>query len=372
MNHYMPVRLCTGEHIVEKNAAFFSRIGKRCVIITGKSSAVKSGALDDVVCALNRCSIPFLVFDGIASNPSVKSCSQAGAAARDFGADFIIGIGGGSALDAAKAAAVFSANSTLDEDGFYAKEWGRTPLPILLVGTTSGTGSEVTKVSVLTDSRGRKHSIHDDRLFAQAAFGDPRYTMGLPRPVTLSTGIDILSHCAESWFSRKADENSRAFSVRGIQLLFDPLYAAASGNELSLSQRGQLYDASILGGMAICNTGTCFPHNVGYYLTESRGIPHGFASAAFLPAMLSLIAERMPAAAECFYHELAIPADRLLQLVNACLPELHVSMAEEEILSTLPRWENNNSVRNTCCDISTADIQTILEKQFSETEGRTT
>ena len=372
MNHYMPVRFCTGEHIVEKNTALFSSTGKRCVIITGKNSAVKSGAFADVAHALNICGIPFSVFDGIASNPSVASCIQAGSAVRDFGADFVIGIGGGSVLDAAKAAAVFAANSVLDEDSFYAKEWGANPLPILLVGTTSGTGSEVTKVSVLTDSMGRKHSIHDDRLFARAAFGDPRYTIGLPRGVTLSTGIDVLSHCAESWFSRKADENSRAFSVRGIQLLFDPLSAAAAGEELSLSQRGQLYDASVLGGMAICNTGTCFPHNVGYYLTETRGIPHGFASAVFLPAMLGLIAERMPASAECFFHELAIPSDRLLHLVRACLPELRATMTEEEILAALPRWENNNSVRNTCCDISTADIQTILEKQFLETEGRTT
>ena len=372
MNHNMPVRVCTGEHSVEKNTALFSRCGSRCLIITGKHSAVKSGALDDVVNALNHEGIPHRVFDGISQNPSVASCIRAGTEARDFGADFVIGIGGGSALDAAKAAAVFAANPGLDEDGFYAKNWAENPLPILLVGTTSGTGSEVTKVSVLTDSKGRKHSIHDDRLFAAAAFGDPRYTLALPRAVTLSTGIDVLSHCAESWFSRKADDISRAFSIRGIQLLFDPLLAAASGDELSLSQRGQLYDASILGGLAICDTGTCFPHNVGYYLTESYGIPHGFASAVFLPDLLRLISERMPAAAKRFFLELSIPADRVLHLVRVCLPELQVTMTEEEILSALPRWENNNSVRNTCCDMTTADIRTILENQFYQTERGTT
>ena len=212
MKHFMPVRLCTGEHSVAENAELFQHCGSRCMIVTGKTSAVKSGALDDVAGVLNRCGIPYRVFDEISQNPSVDSCIRAGRAAGDFGADFVVGIGGGSALDAAKAAAVFAANGSLDENGFYAKNWDADPLPILLVGTTSGTGSEVTKVSVLTDSKGRKHSIHDDRLFAAAAFGDARYTMALPQPVTLSTGIDVLSHCAESWFNRKADELSAMIS----------------------------------------------------------------------------------------------------------------------------------------------------------------
>ena len=366
MNHFMPVQLYSGEHSVEVNTDLFSEFGSRCVIVTGKSSAVKSGALDDVVSALKRCGIPYRVFDGIAQNPSVTSCIQAGCDARNFGADFVIGIGGGSALDAAKATAVFAANSGLDEDGFYGKDWGTDPLPILLAGTTSGTGSEVTKVSVLTDSKGRKHSIHDDRLFARAAFGDPRYTMALPRPVTLSTGIDVLSHCAESYFNRKADEISRAFAVRGIRLLYGPLLAAAEGRPLTLEQRGQLYDASILGGLAICGTGTCFPHNVGYYLTENYGIPHGFASARFLPDMLSLVWEKEPAYAERFFSELVIPEDALLHLVFACLPENSIRMTEDEIQAVLPRWENNNSVRNTCCAVSTAEIQAILETHFKD------
>ena len=372
MNHYMPVRLCTGEHSVEKNAEIFSRFGGRCAVVTGKSSAVKSGALDDAAGVLNGCGVSYTVFSGISQNPSVESCIRAGRAAGEFGADFIVGIGGGSALDAAKAAAVFAANGDLDEDGFYAKNWRADPLPILLVGTTSGTGSEVTKVSVLTDSKGKKHSIHDDRLFARAAFGDPRYTMALPQAVTLSTGIDVLSHCAESWFNRKADEVSRAYAVRGIRLLYGPLLAAAEGRTLSLEQRAELYDASILGGLAICDTGTCFPHNVGYYLTEHFGVPHGFASARFLPDLLALVREKEPAYAERFFKELDIGEDALLRLVSACLPENGVRMTGEEITAALPRWENNNSVRNTCCAVSTAEIKAILETHFSQTERRTT
>lgn len=365
MQYYMPVPVFTGEQSITKNARLFSRFGSRSLIVTGKHSAVKSGALQDVAGVLQQSGVSFQIFDGISQNPSVASCMQAGFIARNLGAEQIIGIGGGSALDAAKAAAVFAANPDLDEEGFYAKTWAVEPLPILLVGTTSGTGSEVTKVSVLTDRNARKHSIHDDRLFAKAAFGDPRYTLALPQSVTFSTGIDVLSHCAESYFSRKADEISRAFSIRGIRLLLEPLLCAAEGQQLTLEQRAQLYDASILGGLAICGTGTCFPHNVGYYLTETHNIPHGFASAAFLPALLSLVRQKTPEMYECFFRELGLPEEELLHLVSACMPKLDIVMTREEIASVLPRWENNSSVRNTCCAVSTEEIRAILSKLFA-------
>ncbi len=364
MKHYMPVRVIGGDGAVLKNADVFACFGKRAALITGRSAAAKSGALGDVSAALESGGIPFCVYDGVAPNPAVSSCIAAGMAAFDFEADFVVGIGGGSALDAAKAAAVFAANPGLDEEGFYQKRWDKAPLPILLVGTTAGTGSEVTKVSVLTDSRGRKHSIHDDRLFAAAAFGDAKYTESLSRAVTLSTGIDVLSHCAESWFNRNADEVSRAFAAHGVRLLYAPLRKAAEGEALDRADRAALYEASILGGLAICDTGTCFPHNVGYYLTENYGVPHGFASARFLPALLELAEKKDPAYAERFFRETGLDRAALPELVGLCLPENEIAMTADEIAAALPRWENNNSVRNTCCAVSTAEIREILERQF--------
>ncbi len=364
MNHYMPVRVFSADGAVLSNAALFRDCGARCVLVTGRRAAKESGALDDVSAALDRVGVPFRVFDGIEQNPSVASCMEAGRAAHAFGADFVVGVGGGSALDAAKAAAVFAANPGLGEEGFYQKAWANAPLPILLVGTTAGTGSEVTKVSVLTDSHARKHSIHDDRLFARAAFGDARYTRSLSPAVTLSTGIDALSHCAESYFTRKADEVSRAFSIRGIRLLYAPLLAAAEGRELSLEQRRELYDASLLGGLAICGTGTCFPHTLGYCLTENFRVPHGFASARFLPALLDLVREKDGAYEARFFDELGIGREALLRLVSLCLPENEIAMTASEIDAALPRWENNSSVRNTRCEVSVTELREILVRLF--------
>ena len=364
MNFFMPVKLFTGAGCIAKEQALIYSLGKRCILVTGQHAAEKSGALKDVTELLRLGDIDFFIFNEICQNPTVESCIRAGEAARKTDADFIIGIGGGSAMDAAKAAAVFAANPELDEAGFYSGQWQHKPLPVLLVGTTSGTGSEVTKVSVLTDSRHRKHSIKDDRLFAVASFGDSRYTLELPLPITLSTGVDILAHCAESYFSKKADEISRGFAVRGIQLLFDPLLAASEGAALTPQQREQLYQASIFGGLAINSTSTCFPHNVGYFLTERHGVPHGFACATFLPDLLRYEEDFDPAYTEIFYQEVGLKEDALLTLIGKCLPKHTFSMTEEEILQLLPRWENNGSVNNTRGSVNTAFILQFLKDKY--------
>ena len=362
MNFFMPVRLFTGENCVADSLPGQLPAAKSCLIVTGSHSAVSCGALADVVSVLTASGVGYTVFDGITANPRVSDCIAAGSAASSAGAGFVIGIGGGSAMDAAKAVSVFAANPGMDEDRFYSADWPHSPLPLILVGTTAGTGSEVTKVSVLTDKKGRKHSIHDDKLYAAASFGDPGYTLSLPEKVTLSTGIDVLTHCAESWFSKKATAVSRACAAEGIRMLMSPLSAAAEGKELTPSQRAELYDASIMGGLAICVTGTCFPHNLGYYLTESFGVPHGFACAAFFPELLEHAERAVPGYAGELYKSAGVTAEKLLELTASVLPGFDFKIDAEELERALPRWENNGSVKNTVGDVTLSDIRRYFEK----------
>ena len=364
MDFFMPTRLYTGSDCITQHAEALRDLGTSCVLITGKHAAKASGALDDVEAALSANGISSFVWDGVTENPPVASCVEAGRLAAERGVQFVLGIGGGSALDAAKAVAVFTANPELDEAGFYAKAWDQAPVPIALVGTTAGTGSEVTKVSVLTDSAGRKHSIHDDLLFATVAFGDSRHTHSCSQAVTLSTGVDVLAHATESYFSRKADEISRAFAVRAIRLAMAPLSAAAAGEDLTSEQRLDVYEASILGGLAINTTGTCFPHNVGYYLTENYHVPHGFACAIFLPEMLRQVRAFDAAYSEAFCAETGTDEEAMSSLVERCLPKYDIRMTDEEIEAALPRWENNGSVKNTRADISVDTIRGILGALF--------
>ena len=365
MQFYMPTDLIIGKNCVEKNSQRIARYGKRCLIVTGGSAAKRSGALDDVEAALRAQDIVFTCFSGVEPNPALSSCQEGGRLAHEFGAEFIIGIGGGSPLDAAKAVSVFAANPEMTEKEFYSAVWPHAPLPIVLIGTTAGTGSEVTSVSVLTDSCGRKHSIHDRRVYASLALGDASYTMTLPQSATLSTGIDALAHCVESYFSKKADDLSRLFAVQGVRLGLPVLEQIASSGEMpSYDQRQVLYQASILGGMAINPTGTVFPHNVGYYLTEHYGVPHGFASAVFMPELLRHVRACDPALCEAFYRECSTDEEALCRLVKKTVPVRGFRPTEEEIRTALPRWENNGTVRNTIGTVSMEEIAEMLRKEF--------
>jgi len=360
---YMPVRMYTGENAVQAHLAAELK-GRGCLIVTGGASAKRCGALEDILAVLSEQNAPYAIFDGVRENPTVESCRRAGLLAAEKNLEVILGVGGGSPMDAAKAAAVFAANPTLDEAGFYAAGWKNPPKPILLIGTTAGTGSEVTSVSVLTDSKGKKHSIRNDLLYAAAAFGDAKYTATMPLPVTRSTGVDVLAHCTESWFGKTATVWSRAYAAEGIRLLLAPLKKAAEGGELTAEDRRNLYDASVFGGLAIAITGTCLPHNVGYYFTESRHIPHGFACALFLPYLLKLAKEREPGLYEQFLRDTGLQEGALEQLIAALLPDTAVAMTTEEIEAALPRWENNGSVKKTVGSPSLEEIRALLTELF--------
>lgn len=364
MDYFMPARVHTGEGCIAQHANELAALGNSCLVITGGPAAKVSGAMEGVEAALASQGVSSVVWEGVTENPPISSCVEAGRLGASKGVQFVLGVGGGSSLDAAKAIAVFAANPGLDEAGFYALAWANEPLPIVCVGTTAGTGSEVTKVAVLTDHAHRKHSIHDDRLYATLSFGDPRYTYSCPPAVTLSCGVDVLAHATESYFSRKADEITRAFSVRAIRLALEPLAAAAAGDKLTAAQRTQLYEASILGGLAINTTGTCFPHNVGYYLTENYGLAHGFASAVFEPTMLRLARVYDPAYAAAFYSEIGMDERAFVRSIEACLPNTGILMTEAEVDAALPRWEGNGSVANTRAHVGLPEIRAALIELF--------
>lgn len=365
MDFYMPTKFYSKEGVLKEKKDIFSSWGSRCLVVSGKNSARLSGALDDLDAVLKECGISYEVFDDIIPNPLMETCVTAGRRAHEIGADFIIGIGGGSVLDSAKIIALVAGNPTLTEETIYAGKWENAPLPLALIGLTAGTGSEVTKVAVMTNKDGLKKSIHDDVLYAQVAMGDPRYMESLPYEVTVSTAIDAFAHAFESYFSNKANEISQAVSIQCITSLWDHLEALRDPNvSLTLKQRQELYDASILGGLAICVTGTVFAHNVGYYLTEEHHVPHGFACAVFAPDLLKHELKKEPEYTKAFLQRIQKSEEELLDLIEALLPELNISLSEKEIETILPRWENNGSVNNTKGGMDVSEIKEILVQKF--------
>lgn len=339
MNFYLPTEIITGKNCVRQNAGLLTPLGKTCLIVTGKSSAKKCGALSDVTGALDSVGITYKIYDRITQNPLISDCMEGGKIARDCGAEFIIGIGGGSPLDAAKAIAVFATNN-IGESELYAKKWEKKPLRVVAVGTTAGTGSEVTHVAVITSEKGLKKSFRDKASFPTIAFGDAAYTEYMPDNVTRSTAIDALSHCIESYFCNNSNDFSRQAAMRGSQLIINELYKLSNGQTLDFKTRENLYLASLYGGIAISVTGTSFPHALGYFLTENHGIAHGSACAVYLPEFVRYNRENAKELWAEYEKSVGITTSELCTLIEKSAPEIEINITKEQIDKLYPRWIN--------------------------------
>ena len=366
LNSYMSAKLVTGPGCVRSSAKELAKLGKVCLIATGKTSARVSGALQDVTETLEGNGQSWVLYDGIGQNPRLTDCMAAAEKAIAAGADFVLGIGGGSVLDAAKCIAVLAANPGMTQAQLYAFDWAKAPLKIVAVGTTAGTGSEVTKVSVITTPDGRKKSFHHEAIFPALSLGDPTYTMTLSPMVTRATAVDVLAHCAESFFSRSANHLSRCYAVEGIRLLLPVFRAMAeTGFEnLDYKTREKLYCASIYGGLAINITGTCFPHTMGYLLTESFGIPHGTACAVFQKDFYEYNKSVVPELAAEYLERIGCTEEEYFYLLETVTPPCDITMDEDLIASSHSRWVGNGSMAK-CQGSFTPDMaDDVLRRKF--------
>lgn len=366
MNFFVNTRVITGVDCVKNNAEKIGSFGDKCLIVTGASSAKKCGALDDVVYALDSQGVKYEIYDKICQNPTAESCFEAGRIADGFGADFILGIGGGSPLDASKAVAVVAANPDISEEMLYAMQWNKQPLPVIAVGTTAGTGSEVTGVAVITNSKGFKKSFRNDLSYPVLSLGDPKYTMSLSDSFTRSTAVDALAHCVESFFNRSANDISKIFAATGVRKLFKVFDKIISdGTEsLTLEDREQLYNASLLGGYAIAVTGTAFPHALGYFLTENYGIAHGTACAVFLNEFIGYNASVMPELTSEFFDEIRVTEEKFRAVVSSVTPVTDVKLSDSDIQALSPRWENNAGLKRSWGNVNGEFVNSLLKNLF--------
>ena len=347
-NIYMPTRIVGGKNCVLDNGGIFSSFGKSCLIVTSKTGAVKSGALKDVCEVLDKEGIAFCVFDEITENPLVSSCIKAGAMAREINADFIIGIGGGSPLDASKAVAICAKNPDFDIDGLYNRKIPSDALPLVLVGTTSGTGSEVTGVSFLTnDKTMMKKSISGADCYAAVSFLDPKYTYSMPYNVTVTTVLDAFAHAVEGWFSQKCTDLPKKYAEMALPDIFGGLrflYEEKANPDEKM--RDKLYYASIYAGLTLNVCGTAFPHTVGYILTEEFGVPHGKACTAFFPVFLEKAKKNAPEKVDGLLQLLETDEKTLLRIVNG-LTDVKINADVENVEKWCSRWGYVKNFANT-------------------------
>ena len=276
-NYNIATKVFFGKDCIKKNKQIFSAFGKKALIVTGKRSAKESGALDDVCGVLDEQGIAFEIFDRVENNPSVENVEAGGIQAREAGADFIIGIGGGSPLDASKGIAVLATNS-IGPLELFVNKFDVKPLPIIAIPTTAGTGSEITPYSVLTRNDLRtKVSFGNDDTFPRIAFMDAGYTVSLPHDVTVNTAVDAFSHAVEGYINKRSSPVSDIFAVEAIKY-FGECIDSLLNNQINYDVREKLLYAAMLGGMVISHTGTTMVHGMGYNLTYFMEIPHGKAN----------------------------------------------------------------------------------------------
>lgn len=343
IDFYMPAYVVSGEDCVKKGGEIFKSFGESCLIVTGGRSARLSGALRQVTKVLSAQGISFTVFSEITQNPTISSCRTGGQAAREQAADFIIGIGGGSPLDAAKAVGIYAANPNFSASDIYKRTIPAKALPVILVGTTAGTGSEVTGVSVLTDdSVGMKRSISGADCYARVSFLNPRFTDSMPLSVTVSTALDAFAHAAEGWFSPKRSEISDAYALLALPKIYRALKEIFASNKLpDIKTRDELFYASIYAGLALNITGAAFPHTLGYVLTEDFDVPHGKACAVFMPVLTQRAAKFSPDRLCELLSVLETDEKELLRVICG-LVNLDIKMTDSQIKEYCERWNSDN------------------------------
>lgn len=321
----MYTKIINEQYAILHNANEIARLGRRALIVTGKYSAKRNGSLMEVQKVLQDTGTEYVIFDRIEENPSVETILEARDLGVSKGADFCIGLGGGSPMDAAKAISILLFNSDKGADFLYETptpeyldEKGCTlAYPVVAVPTTCGTGSEVTGVAVLTrhDLKTKKSLPH--KVYPEVAFLDPRYLMYAPYEVLRNTAIDTMSHLVESYINTNATRETKMLVLEGLKIWSrgkDVILGKRKvgytknehpGNVSDFIRRSQdpekaeaekvtelkilddMLTSSNIAGQVISITGTSLPHALSYRLTYQAGIAHGPATGIFQPGFIS-------------------------------------------------------------------------------------
>jgi alcohol dehydrogenase class IV len=281
---YVPTKIIFGRGTLAKIGEEAAKLGAKCLVVSGKSFAKKSGYLAALDKNLSQFGLKNTSFAQVESNPSIDTIYAGLELANKNDCDTVIGLGGGSAIDAAKAIAFLIRNGAKPQDLFFPREIVEPTAPVIAIPTTCGTGSEVTKYSVLTDQNTkRKRVMVGLPLMPRVALLDPNVLDIIPQDLLAYTGFDALSHSFEALLSRNSNNLSDAMASESGVAICRNLAAAYDGSPES---KEKVFYGSMLAGVAINAAGTVILHGMGYYLTTYHNIHHGLANAVLLSHVL--------------------------------------------------------------------------------------
>lgn len=286
LQFFIPTRILFGPGKLNVIGEEVAQLGRRAMIVTGRSSSKKNGSLDRTVALLKEQGVDAVIFDEIGANPTREIVNLGGELARREKCDVVIGLGGGSPLDAAKYIAILGAEDidcwALVEGADITKQ----PLPMIAVTTTAGTGSEVSQFAVLTyPEQRRKDGTGRPFLYPKLAIIDPELTLTLPPFETASSGIDALAQAIEPYTSRFSNPLSDMFAEQAIRLVADNLRQAVH-NGSDLAARTHMHLANMLAGFSLTLVDTTIVHVIAEAVGAAYDTPHGVSVALTLPAVM--------------------------------------------------------------------------------------
>ena len=387
-SYFLPVNIQFGWNKVDSVAEFAAPYGKKALIVTGRSSAKKSGLYDRVVAKLDAAHIDHVLFDQVDANPLTTTALDGAALAKSESCDMVIAIGGGSIMDCAKGIAFMAVNDGDINDYIFNRKTSDNALPLIVIPTTCGTGSEGNGFGVLTNPEtGDKKSLRCNAIVPKVSIVDPAVMGTMPPHVLASVGFDALCHNLEAYTSKTAQPFTDALAHYAVTLLAQylvPLYkhvkAIANGQQPVLNEK-QLTKAwesvtlaSTIGGMVINTAGVTLGHGMEHPASGLKDITHGVGLAVIEPVVVeytwSANSEKFNSLARIFNHGDGSKLGEALRLIVHDL-DLTTNLTELGFTKKDIPWLVDNvyvvatgNIANTVAEVSRNDIEVLYKKML--------
>ena len=387
-SYFLPVNIQFGWNKVDSVAEFAVPYGKKALIVTGRSSAKKSGLYDRVVAKLDAAHIDHVLFDQVDANPLTTTALDGAALAKSESCDMVIAIGGGSIMDCAKGIAFMAVNDGDVNDYIFNRKTSDNALPLIVIPTTCGTGSEGNGFGVLTNPEtGDKKSLRCNAIVPKISIVDPAVMGTMPPHVLASVGFDALCHNIEAYTSKTAQPFTDALAHYAVTLLAQylvPLYkyvkAIANSkpavlNEKQLTKAWESITlASTIGGMVINTAGVTLGHGMEHPASGLKDITHGVGLAVIEPVVVeytwSANPEKFNALARIFNHGDGSELGEALRLMVHEL-DLTTNLTELGFTKKDIPWLVDNvyvvaagNIANTVAEVSRNDIEVLYKKML--------
>lgn len=387
-SYFLPVNIQFGWNKVDSVADFVAPYGKKALIVTGRTSAKKSGLYDRVVAKLEAAHIDHVLFNQVDANPLTTTALDGAALAKSESCDMVIAIGGGSIMDCAKGIAFMAVNDGDINDYIFNRKTSDNALPLIVIPTTCGTGSEGNGFGVLTNPEtGDKKSLRCNAIVPKVSIVDPAVMGTMPPHVLASVGFDALCHNIEAYTSKTAQPFTDALAHYAVTLLAQylvPLYkhvkATAEGkpavlNEIQLTKAWESVTlASTIGGMVINTAGVTLAHGMEHPASGLKDITHGVGLAVIEPVAVdytwSANPDKFGALARIFNHGDGSELGEALRLIVHDL-DLTTNLTELGFTKKDIPWLVDNvyvvatgNIANTVAEVSRKDIEALYKKMF--------